>query len=125
MIRLGSLKLRLRAGAGLALGIAAIYAASSAFVCGADTKAGDSASTNTNSAPAKAAEVKPAKQVKKQLTGAELYSINCNRCHPERYPTEFNSTHWKTLMVHMRVRANLPAAQAKQILKYFQEESGN
>jgi hypothetical protein len=62
---------------------------------------------------------------KKKLTGAELYAINCNRCHPERYPTEFTSAQWKTIMTHMRVRANLPAAQAKVILKYLQEDSGN
>jgi mono/diheme cytochrome c family protein len=62
---------------------------------------------------------------KKKLTGAELYAINCNRCHPERYATEFTSAQWKTIMMHMRVRANLPAAQAKVILKYLQEDSGN
>jgi|SRR5208282_2453387 len=62
---------------------------------------------------------------KKKLTGAELYAINCNRCHPERYPTEFTSAQWKTIMTHMRVRANLPAEQAKLILKYLQEDSGN
>jgi len=62
---------------------------------------------------------------KKKLTGAELYAINCNRCHPERYPTEFTSAQWKTIVIHMRVRANLPAAQAKLILKYLQEDSGN
>jgi hypothetical protein len=61
----------------------------------------------------------------KKLTGAELYAINCNRCHPERYATEFTSAQWKTLMLHMRVRANLPAAQAKEVLKYLQEDSGN
>jgi len=61
----------------------------------------------------------------KKLTGAELYAINCNRCHPERYPTEFTSAQWKTIMTHMRVRANLPAAQAKVILKYLQEDSGS
>ena len=64
-------------------------------------------------------------KTKKKLTGAELYAINCNRCHPERYPTEFTSAQWKTLTLHMRVRANLPAAQAKVILKYLQEDSGN
>jgi hypothetical protein len=64
------------------------------------------------------------KKVKK-LTGAELYAINCNRCHAERYPTEFNSAKWQTLMTHMRVRANLPAKQAREILKYLKEESGN
>jgi mono/diheme cytochrome c family protein len=61
----------------------------------------------------------------KKPTGAELYAINCNRCHPERYATEFTSAQWKTIMLHMRVRANLPAAQAKVILKYLQEDSGN
>ncbi|HXR08293.1 MAG TPA: hypothetical protein VN765_13235 [Candidatus Acidoferrum sp.] len=66
-----------------------------------------------------------AKPPPKKLTGAELYSINCNRCHAERYPTEFTSAQWKTLMTHMRVRANLPAAQATEILKYLQEDSGN
>jgi hypothetical protein len=65
------------------------------------------------------------KALPKKLTGAELYAINCNRCHPERYPTEFTSAQWKTIMLHMRVRANLPAAQAKLILKYLQEHSGN
>ena len=67
--------------------------------------------------------VSPSKTAKK-LTGAELYAINCNRCHPERYPTEFTSGQWSTLMTHMRVRANLPAKQAKEILKYMKEEAG-
>lgn len=83
----------------------------------------DSSPTNTPSQKNTAAPV--AKKKAKKLTGAELYSINCNRCHAERYPTEFNSAHWKTVLVHMRVRANLPAAQAKEILKYLQEESSN
>ena len=43
----------------------------------------------------------------------------------ERYPVEFNQTQWKTLMLHMRVRANLPADQARTILKYLQEEAGD
>jgi mono/diheme cytochrome c family protein len=65
------------------------------------------------------------KTEKSKLTGAELYAINCARCHPERYATEFTSAQWKTIMTHMRVRANLPAAQAKQILKFLQEDAGN
>jgi cytochrome c5 len=65
------------------------------------------------------------KPVKKKLTGVELYQVNCNRCHAERYPTEFTSAQWKTIMIHMRVRANLPAAQAREIFKYLQEDSGN
>lgn len=59
------------------------------------------------------------------LTGAELYAINCNRCHPERSPIERRSTEWKTILTHMRVRANLPAAQARLILQYLQDNSGS
>jgi mono/diheme cytochrome c family protein len=72
--------------------------------------------------PEKKTDTKPAP---KKLTGAELYAINCARCHPERYATEFTAAQWKTIMLHMRVRANLPAAQAKVILKYLQEDAGN
>ena len=63
--------------------------------------------------------------VKTALSGAELYAINCNRCHQERYPTEFDPARWKTIMTHMRVRANLPAVQAREVLKYLQEEAGS
>jgi hypothetical protein len=68
-----------------------------------------------------ASETKPPQ---KKLTGAELYAINCNRCHAERYATEFTAAQWETIMLHMRVRANLPAEQARLILKYLKEDSG-
>ncbi|MGZ4965499.1 MAG: hypothetical protein ACXWC8_23340 [Limisphaerales bacterium] len=77
---------------------------------------------------AKGADVKGAeKQIEKpvkKLTGAELYSMHCNRCHPERYPTERTAAQWKTILLHMRVRANLPAKQARTILTYLQDNSG-
>lgn len=73
--------------------------------------------------PAEAAKAKPKPAVKK-LTGAELYSMHCNRCHPERYPTERTAAQWKTILLHMRVRANLPAEQSRTILKYLQDNSG-
>jgi cytochrome c5 len=65
-----------------------------------------------------------APKIKKQLTGAELYSIHCNRCHPERYPTERTAAQWKTIMLHMQVRAALPGSQARLILQYLQDNSG-
>lgn len=64
------------------------------------------------------------KAAPKKLSGAELYSIHCNRCHPERYPTERTAAQWKTILLHMRVRANLPAEQSRTILKYLQDNSG-
>ena len=116
MNRLSSFKPRPRVGILLAVVTTVIYAASMAFVTGGDA----------NAPVAKAADLIPAaaKPAKKKLTGGDLYAINCNRCHAERYATEFTSSQWKTLMTHMRVRANLPAAQVKLILKYLQEDSG-
>jgi mono/diheme cytochrome c family protein len=61
---------------------------------------------------------------KKKLTGEQLFAVNCARCHSERYGTERTKAEWNTIMMHMRVRANLPASQAKEILKYLQENSG-
>ncbi len=67
---------------------------------------------------------KPEKKAKKELSGAELYALNCNRCHPERYAPERTPEQWQTILLHMRTRANLPAQQARAILKYLQEDSG-
>src|SRR2546429_9580417 len=110
MNRLSSFKNRLRSAAGLAvaLGACCLLAAS---IHAADSK------------PVK--EAKPEKKNKTtKLTGADLYAMPCNRCHPERYATERTASQWKTIMLHMRVRANLPATQAKEILKYLQEDAG-
>jgi len=95
---------------------------------------GTAQGTSTNSVPVKdeqvlkASESKPDKKTSaapaRKLTGAELYSMHCNRCHPERYPTERTAAQWKTILLHMRVRANLPAEHARTILKYLQENSG-
>ncbi len=79
----------------------------------------------TNSVEPKATAPEADKAMaRKPLTGAELYSIHCNRCHPSRYPTERTAAQWKTIMLHMQVRANLPGSQARQILQYLQENSG-
>jgi hypothetical protein len=117
-------KPRFQGGLAFALIAAAVCMVSTRLVIGADTN-----TTNTvTSATKETKETKETNEKKpapKKLTGAELYAINCNRCHPERYPTEFNPAQWKTIMLHMRVRANLPARQAKEVLKYLQEEAGN
>jgi mono/diheme cytochrome c family protein len=107
MSYLSSFKPRLLAAIGLAVIAAAI--------CAVSIPVG-------NAGPQPAPE-KPAES--KGLSGADLYAINCSRCHQERYPTEFTSAQWKTIMIHMRVRANIPAAQAREILKYLQEDAGN
>jgi hypothetical protein len=114
------LKAWLGAALSLALIAAAVCAASLARVAAAETK------PETDAKAEKKTEKKAEKKAeKKKLSGADLYAIHCNRCHPERYPTEFTAAQWKTIMLHMRVRANLPATQAKTIVRYLQEEAGN
>src|SRR5579859_2591831 len=81
---------------------------------------GEEAKTKNSTQPPKKIEKKP----RKQLDGAELYAIHCNRCHPERYASERTDDQWKTILLHMRTRANLPAEQAKAILRFLQEHSG-
>lgn len=58
------------------------------------------------------------------LTGVELWTIHCNRCHTYRGPNEFTAAHWQNIVMHMRVRANIPAAQAREILKFLQQGAG-
>jgi hypothetical protein len=63
------------------------------------------------------------KPAKKKLTGEQLFAMNCARCHTERYPTERTDAQWKTIMLHMRTRARLPADDAKKILQYLQDNN--
>jgi cytochrome c5 len=93
-------------------------------LCSADpTSAGVAVQTNSVPVQTNAVAAVPA-MTRMQITGAELYSINCNRCHAERYPTERTGAQWKTIMLHMQVRANIPVSQARLILQYLQDNSG-
>jgi hypothetical protein len=102
-------------GGGAALVAGLLYTATySPAYAGGDSKAVQTTGT---------AASEPGQATK--LSGEELYTINCSRCHPQRYPREWTPSQWKTLMLHMRVRANLPADTAREILKYMQDQSGN
>ena len=109
-----------------ALAVACLFGPGLTLVGAQPTAPAKSASSPTNSvvpAATKPPDTKP-DAVKHQLTGAELYSMHCNRCHPERYPTERTAAQWKTIMLHMQVRANIPVEQSKLILQYLQDNSG-
>jgi len=58
------------------------------------------------------------------LSGAELWTMNCSRCHMARNPGEFTAAQWRTIIRHMRVRANLPAYQVKELQKYLEGGAG-
>ena len=99
---------------GLVLVVVTICLLSRVLVIGEETKAKNAAPTSK----------KAEKKNRKQLSGAELYAMHCNRCHPERYAPERTEEQWKTILLHMRTRANLPAEHAKAILKFLQDDSG-
>jgi hypothetical protein len=113
-------------------GMAGMFWLVSAGVATADNTTTNTppAATAATNAPAAttaalATAAKPEKEkAAKKLSGVELYAIHCNRCHPERAPVEFNESQWKTVIMHMRVRANLPAEQAREILKYMEDQAG-
>lgn len=112
----------------LALVCLAFFLALSRRASSEPAKTNSVPTVTTNAAPAPQAKgdaaARKAKPPPRKLSGAELYSMHCNRCHPERYPTERTAAQWKTIMLHMRVRANLPGEQARTILDYLRDNSG-
>lgn len=52
--------------------------------------------------------------------GATSWSQNCNRCHEMRDPTEFRDDQWRSIVMHMRVRAGLNGQQQRDILAFLQ-----
>jgi mono/diheme cytochrome c family protein len=58
------------------------------------------------------------------LSGVELWTMNCSRCHMARNPGEFTAAQWRTVFRHMRIRANLPAAQVRELQKYLESGAG-
>lgn len=51
--------------------------------------------------------------------GAREWSAYCGSCHNARPPSERSPAEWDTLMMHMRVRANLPARDAEALLAFL------
>jgi len=51
--------------------------------------------------------------------GSKLWPQTCGTCHNARPGGERSRAEWDTVMMHMRVVANLPEAHAKAILAYL------
>lgn len=51
--------------------------------------------------------------------GARLWSPYCGACHNARPPAERSPAEWDTIMMHMRVRANLPAQDARALVEFL------
>lgn len=55
--------------------------------------------------------------------GARFFSDNCGRCHNARPPVEHRPREWSVVIVHMRVAARLPGAQARDIEAFLRASS--
>ena len=52
--------------------------------------------------------------------GARLWQQTCARCHNYRQPHSRSDSEWRLIVHHMRVRANIPASDAREILRFLQ-----
>jgi len=53
------------------------------------------------------------------LTGEQLWSNNCQRCHNIRPPTMYSNAQWDVIVHHMRVRANITGAEQRAIVDFL------
>lgn len=56
-----------------------------------------------------------------ELSGSELWSQNCGRCHNYRGIHEFDDAQWEVIVSHMRSVGNIPGKEARAILKFLQQ----
>lgn len=91
--------------------IAVVFLAAISLALPSMTLAQDSqqsATTNSNPSPAELAR------------GAQAWSRECGRCHNIRSPSELSDEEWEVSVTHMRVRANIPADEARAIISFLQ-----
>ena len=52
-------------------------------------------------------------------SSAQLWGENCSRCHYVPSPADFSDSDWDLEVSHMRMRANLTAAEADKIVEFL------
>ncbi len=57
------------------------------------------------------------------LSGEQLWSNNCLRCHNIRPPQMYTPAQWQVIVHHMRVRANLTGEDQRAILDFLKSAS--
>ena len=53
------------------------------------------------------------------LSGEELWSNNCMRCHNIRPPTMYSNAQWDVIVHHMRLRANITGQEQRAIVDFL------
>jgi hypothetical protein len=57
------------------------------------------------------------------LTGEELWSNNCMRCHNMRPPTMYSDAQWDVIVHHMRLRANITGQEQRAIVQFLKSSN--
>jgi nitrate/TMAO reductase-like tetraheme cytochrome c subunit len=55
----------------------------------------------------------------RELSGEELWSNNCMRCHNIRPPNVYSDTQWDVIVHHMRLRANITGQEQRAIVAFL------
>jgi mono/diheme cytochrome c family protein len=53
------------------------------------------------------------------LSGEELWSSNCLRCHNIRPPAMYGDAQWDVIVHHMRLRANITGQEQRAIVEFL------
>jgi hypothetical protein len=53
------------------------------------------------------------------LTGEQLWSNNCLRCHNIRPPTMYGNAQWDVIVHHMRLRSNITGQEQRAIVEFL------
>ena len=77
----------------------------------ADPKSSRSTSTNSSEAVSNDSYM--------GLSGEELWSNNCLRCHNIRPPTMYSDAQWDVIVHHMRLRANITGQEQRAIVEFL------
>lgn len=98
----------------LSVSTALLLGAGAARVYGQGPSHTDPPATAQSALPA---HTKAKEKAPKRLSADQAYKANCTRCHGEL--PKLDARAMKTVMMHMRVRANLPQDDARAILDYL------
>ncbi len=55
--------------------------------------------------------------------GAKIWTNNCGRCHNYRAPSEFSPLQWHTILLHMRIQAELTGQEERDIYDFLTSQS--
>lgn len=95
--------------------VAGLMLAGSALIGGAAAAQSQSPGKPAARAQVHAAAAKPTEA--RRLTADQAYKANCTRCHAEL--PKLRPKGMATVLMHMRVRGNIPDEDARAILEYL------